>query len=130
MVHKYIYKIGTNYRNPSLKKYYEILKNSEHFTLEELKICQFKKLKELLIFAYQYSNYYKRVFDENRFNPYEICSINDIKRLPVIEKDELIKYNSDIHTKYKFNKLFLSDTSGTSGKTLKFYRNEEWDSCN
>jgi phenylacetate-CoA ligase len=40
------------------------------------------------------------------------------------------RYNSDIHTKYKFNKLFLSDTSGTSGKTLKFYRNEEWDSCN
>lgn len=131
MLRDNLYLAGVKYRNPSLFRHFDFLTgNSESWAFEQLKEYQFSKCKDLLIFASLYSPYWKRVFGEIDFEPTKMTSLEDIKCIPIIDKSILLKYNKEIHTDYKFNKLFFSETSGTSGQVLKFYRNEEWDSCN
>lgn len=130
MLGKLLYKLGVKYRNPSLHKYYEFLKESQYWDDDRLMNYQFLKCKDLLIFAYEHTKFYKNLFDENNFDPYIVTSVKDLKNIPSLNKDDLINCNNDIHSDYKFKKLFFSETSGTSGQVLKFKRNEEWDSHN
>lgn len=130
MLHKIIYKLGIFKRNPSLNAHYQFLKDTENWSFDELQNYQFLKCKELLEFAYSYSPYYKDLFDSVGFNPSEFKTLDDLKRIPICEKNDILVSNDKIHTHYSFKKKFFSETSGTSGQVLKFYRNEEWDSCN
>lgn len=127
---KILFKIGAFLRNPSLNKYFLFLKESENWSIEELERYQFEKLKNFLIFVNKYSPYYNELFNEIEFNPETLKSIGDIKLIPVMDKNILLNNISDIHSNFAFNKLIYSETSGTSGQPLKFYKNEEWDSHN
>lgn len=129
MLHRLIYNAGVAHKNPSLKKHYKFLMETDKWTLEQLKQYQFKKLKEFLVFAYEHSPFYKEEFDNAGFNPYQFESIDDYKRIPIIDKSVLLNNNDKVHSDYHFDKLIQSETSGTSGATLKFKRNEEWDSA-
>lgn len=130
MFFKKVYKIGQQYRNPTLQTWLSFLKTSEKWSLEELKAYQLKKLQELLVDAYTQSSYYKNVFDKNNINPLGITSLEDLKKIPIITKKELLTYTTEIHTTGSFNKVFSANTSGTSGESLKFKREESADSFN
>lgn len=130
MVNKYLYILGVKHRNPSLLPYLDFLMESDRWSIEQLKEYQFKKCKELLIFSQKYSSFYRREFAEVGFNPHNMQTIEDIKKLPIIDKKVLIDYNKEIHTNYKFKKIIFGETSGTTGQALGFYRDEEGDSQN
>ncbi|MCH3881957.1 MULTISPECIES: phenylacetate--CoA ligase family protein [Tenacibaculum] len=127
---KWLYKIGQQYRNPSISKWYFFLKNSEKWTIKELEIYQFQKLKELVEIAYNHSDYYKAIFDKNNLKTNDIATLEDIVKIPILEKDELLKLNKEIHTNKRFKKRFKAITSGSTGKSLSFYREESADSFN
>lgn len=128
MLKRLIFNFGTKKRNPSLLGYLDFLKESDKWSEKELLEHQIQKSKEFLEFVYKYSPFYKEVFDKNGFKPNNFHDLKQLKKLPTISKEDLIKYNQEIHATYHFNKLFIASTSGTSGKLLKFWKNEEWDS--
>lgn len=128
MLHKLIFKLGAAKRNPSLKKQLEFLLESDKWSYEKLEAYQLEKLKELLKFAYKYSPFYTAMFDKVGFVPDKITSVNDLKVLPVIDKKVLVEHNAEIQSRFPFKTLRESESSGTSGVSLKMYRNEEWDS--
>lgn len=129
MIHRLIYELGVSLRNPFLKSHYKFLLESDKWSLEQLQEYQFSKLKELLQFAYQYSSFYKEEFDRVGFNPKSFNSMEDYKRIPIISKQDLLAHKDGVLSNYQFKKRIMSETSGTSGATLKFYRNIEWDSA-
>src|SRR5690606_33843550 len=108
----------------SSKKIHLFLERSQFYTIDQLEAFQLKKLKELLYFAYQYSEYYRNVFDEMQLHPSDINSLRDLQKLPIITKKILIEHNHQITTNYKFSKIFKAKTSGTSGESLVFNRDE------
>lgn len=128
MIHKFIYLLGQTFRNPSLRKNYQFLKTTENWSLEQLEEYQFKKIREIIKLAIENSTFYRDKFA--KVNTQEIKSLDDLKLIPVLTKEELIENVNEIHTNIKFRKQFLATTSGTSGQSLKFYRNEEADSFN
>ncbi|AUC22802.1 capsule biosynthesis protein CapK [Polaribacter sejongensis] len=130
MIRKFIYNLGEKIRNPSLKKQYNFLKESEKWSLEKLERYQLKKLKELLIIAYENSEFYRQKFDEQQLDVNDVKSLEDLKYFPIINKKDLITFTSKIHTNLNFKKTFLASTSGTSGESLKFIREENADSFN
>lgn len=130
MLHKLIYKAGVKRRNPSLMPYLDFLMESDKWSIEQLSDYQLKKCKNLLEFAQKYSPFYREHFDRCGFEPSKMRSLEDLKKIQPIDKQVLLTRNGDIQSIYRFAKLFFSETSGTSGQVLKFYRNEEWDSCN
>lgn len=121
---------GTRLRNPSLVSFYKELVKTDSASLEELKSIQENKFKELIDFAFNYSPYYKKKLNDLNIVREDINSVDDLVKLPIMEKDELRENAEAIISTYKFNKVIVSETSGTSGQPLKFIKNEEWDSMN
>ncbi|NAS29836.1 phenylacetate--CoA ligase family protein [Flavobacteriaceae bacterium R38] len=130
MLHKLIFKIGQNLRNPSIDGWYSFLKKSETWSLEKLETYQLEKLKELLEFAYENVPFYKHSFETLKVHPSDLKSLNDLSKFPVLSKEDVIKHNRDIHANYKFEKTFKATTSGSSGDSLIFKRDEKADSFN
>lgn len=124
-----IYKIGSRIRNPSIFKKLSFLLESQTWDIDQLINFQIKRLNDLLAFSNEYSNFYREHFKKNGID-LKIKHLEDLKRIPPITKNELIMHNGDIHSRYKFNKIFISETSGTTGQVLTFNKNEEWDSEN
>jgi len=130
MLYKIIYIVGRNFRNPSIKKQLQFLNTSENWSRIELENYQLKKLQELVCFAYDHSRFYKRKLDENNVHPSEIKTLQDLSKFPILTKKEILEYNLEIHTDFKFKKKFKAITSGTTGQSLEFYRDEFADSFN
>ncbi|MEB8329858.1 phenylacetate--CoA ligase family protein [Flavobacteriaceae bacterium KMM 6897] len=129
-MYKLLFKFGVRQRNPSLNNYLSFLKDSDGWSQKKLRDYQINKCREFLEFAYKNSTFYKRFFDDNNFDPSQFRDIKQLKDLPPITKGTLIKYNKQIQSNYPFKKLFISSTSGTSGESLEFFKDEEWDSHN
>ncbi|HCE55526.1 MAG TPA: capsule biosynthesis protein CapK [Lutibacter sp.] len=127
---KRIYKIGERLRNPSIATWLPFLKASETWSLDSLEAYQLKKLQELVAVAYANSAHYKNIFDALGLKPADIQSLEDLKKLPIISKKELLNDNKEIHSNLQFKKHFQANTSGTSGESLKFKREESADSFN
>ncbi|UPZ37848.1 hypothetical protein MUB18_06005 [Sphingobacterium sp. PCS056] len=106
------------------------LMQTDFASLDDLKKIQEKKLHKLLNIAFEKSPYLKEKYFAAGVKREDIKSIADLVKLPVIDKDELRINSSSINSTIKFKKIFLSETSGTSGQPLKFNKNEEWDSIN
>ena len=133
MLSEIIYRIGVMKRNPSMGSCYKELKVTEFASRKELDELQNKRLQDLMIFCYKYSPYYKQVFNSKGVNPIEdTFKVSDLCRLPILDKRTLINENESIHSikNHRFKKLFFSETSGSTGEALTFYKDEVWDSYN
>ncbi len=130
MFYKFIFKIGALLRNPSLPKKYQFLKESERWDLQRLQEYQLEQLKKIVTFTYGHSSFYKKQWDAIGFKPSDIASLNDIQKIPIITKKQLLQNNDEIHCDFDFKKVFKASTSGTSGESLVFLREEQADSFN
>lgn len=104
------------FRN-QLKKvdYYRSLSQNE---LEELKNQKFLKLYK---HAIKNSKFYKELYKKYGLNENSIKSINDIKKLPEVSKNDIRDRIDDVLTTYK-RWVVKGYTSGTSGSPLTVYR--------
>lgn len=128
---KFIFKAGAKRRNPKLFEWYDFLKKSESWSLEQLEAYQLERLKSLLSFIKVHSPYYKELFDKEGIEPETFTSLNDLQKVPPITKADLLEHNERLHSdKSQFDKLFFCETSGSTGQVLTFYRDESWDSAN
>jgi phenylacetate-CoA ligase len=133
MFHKLVFKLGSSSRNSSLASVFEELKKTEFASRESLSHLQKERLNTLLKFSYDHSVYYKDVFDKYDIDPYkQEYEVADLVYFPLLKKEQLLKYGHDIHTinSFRFEKLFYSETSGSTGQALTFYKDESWDSYN
>lgn len=128
MLRKLIYEAGARMRNPSLMEQFDFLKRSDRWERAQLDYYQLEKMKSFLEFAYLYSPFYRTMFKEIGFVPSQMTSLKEMKALPITDKSVLIQHNREIQSIYPFDKLRRSETSGSSGQPLLFYRDEEWDS--
>jgi len=128
LLSKFIYLLGCKRRNPTLLKQYDDLKKSETWSREQLLELQMIKLKKLLQSAYSNTQYYREMFDNLNIDVNDIKSIEDLKLLPILEKADIIKNSSQMRN-HQCKNVFYSETSGSTGEPLVFYRGEEWDSA-
>jgi len=124
---KPIYLLGILVHNKKIYPNYHFLKNSQYWDIKKLKDYQFTKLQQLLRHAYNSTPFYKNRFDNNNLHPEDIKSLEDLPKIPSVEKSELIRHIEEIQISNYPEKLFFSETSGSSGEPLVFYRNMDWD---
>jgi len=125
-----LFKLGVAFRNPSFMKHYTFLLESQHWDSDRIDRYRFENVKQLLLFANEHSTFWKSYFKENNFFPESLDSLDQLSSLPAINKEDLIVNNINCHTTDGFGKYFLSKSSGTSGVSLSFRKNESWDSFN
>mgnify|MGYP001268506645 CR=1 FL=1 len=106
------------------KNYKKILLDyleSDTFSIEKIRKTRLLKLKQLLIFANENSNYYKELFSQKKFDPRNLQSEEELKVLPVLSKNEIKAFYKDIViSKLKNERIFYTHTSGTTGSGLVF----------
>lgn len=99
------------------KKYHNVLKNYNDIffnkSRKELLEQQEKRFIELIKFVRENNDYYK-----DKFKNIEIKSINDLDKLPILEKNDL--RDPSIISKIN-DKLITNFTGGTTGVSLKNY---------
>lgn len=127
MLWKNIYRAGIRHRNSKIFEKLEFLTASQHWSLDQLKAHQLEQLKGLVSHAYQNSEFYRKRLDDAGFNPSEIRKLEDLARIPVTEKAELLNHRDRIQNRDGFDRLFYSETSGSTGTPLVFFRSDDWD---
>ena len=89
--------------------------NNQYITQDKLKAMQKELFKSTAIYLAKHSKYYEKIFKEINFNPFAISSIDDLHRLPIITKKDLLIYNKDIVCSSLSKVAELVSTSGSTG---------------
>lgn len=112
-------------RRTSRFKLGHILKKTQWLPSEEIEILQNRNLRVLLKRAYQTVPYYRRVFKERGLLPSDIKSVDDLVKLPVLNKEDIRKNFGDLISQgFPTSKLISSESGGT-GNSIKFYITKE-----
>ena len=100
---------------------YKFLAESQWWSKEKIREYQLREIQRLLQHSYKYVPYYKTLFDEHGIDPAKVKDFDDFHKIPYLTRTLVNKYGtqlkSSIHTK-----LRPATTSGTSGKTMQFWR--------
>ena len=79
----------------------------------------FKKLKEILDYAYHNIPFYEEFYSSQNYKPQSFKSLEDFSGVPVINKDILKQHSLD-HRSLMLDGATRSNTGGTTGKPLDF----------
>ena len=104
------------------KYYFEELRKSQNYSLDELHELQFRKFKRIFDIAYYDVPFYSKLYNEKGINPSKISSIIDLRKLPIITK-KIFKEaypEASINKKYPQKKILTNSTSGSTGKPFVF----------
>ncbi|MET7035121.1 phenylacetate--CoA ligase family protein [Elizabethkingia miricola] len=101
----------------------------EHLELDQLRKLQSDRLKNLVSYLGERSEFYKRKFSESGLFPQDIKSIEDISKLPITYKQDLRdSYPFGLFTVPKSQLQRIHCSSGTTGKpTVVGYTKEDVD---
>jgi phenylacetate-CoA ligase len=107
----------------AVRVHYEQLKRSQWLTAQQIREIQERKLRELIHQAYYHVAYYRDVFDQLGLTPADIRSIEDLQKLPLLDKTTVRSHLyfdllSDNHDKRKMLKI---TTSGSTGEPFVCY---------
>jgi len=89
----------------------------EYLTKSEIESYQLRKLNLLLDYAYKYVPFYKEKLNSIGFGCKGLKSIDDLKKLPIISKNEL-RENFNLFIPKKEIKFTTGRTSGSTGEPL------------
>jgi phenylacetate-CoA ligase len=96
------------------------LEESQWWTRDTLERTQIERLREFLTRAHERVPYYRKLFDDMRFDPDTISTHSDLERIPFLTKD-LIRKNLDALKAEGARGLRLGNTGGSTGEPLQFY---------
>ncbi|MBP2618210.1 phenylacetate--CoA ligase family protein [Chryseobacterium jejuense] len=94
--------------------------NIEKSGTQEIKAFQEEKLQQLLSYLEENSPFYQRLFKENNINVEEICTLEDLQKIPTTIKNDLQQYNHDFFCISPDKIVDYSTTSGTLGDPVTF----------
>ena len=91
-----------------------------YLPVSEIRAQQFARIKELVELAYRDIPVYRAKYDAAGFKPAHLREWDDIQKLPVITKPELVAAFPDrcVNSRFKTEDLFPTRSSGSSGQTL------------
>lgn len=100
------------------------VKRTQWYTREQMRAFQEKRLRKIIAYAYKHIPYYKMVFDAQRIHPQQIQSLEDLKRIPRLTRQQAIEHYDSLTNPAKIFKTHLS--SATTGHRLKWAYSKKW----
>jgi len=121
-----IYPLHSVYIKSPKYTYWKKLEKTQFLSLKKLKEIQWQRLSNIITYVYEHNSFYRQRFEETGFHPDHLVSVGDIKKIPVLYKNQ-VRENTDqmISDDYNINNLLLFKTGGSTGKPLKIYITKE-----
>jgi phenylacetate-CoA ligase len=102
--------------------YLREFEQTQYLPLEELRRLQLQRLQALVSHAYKNCPFYRERFSLAGLAPADICSLDDLKRLPVLEKIEIQEHRDQmVAANWPKADLIHNITGGSTGAPLSFY---------
>lgn len=101
--------------------YLSELEQTQRLSRAELKEFQFKKIKNLLKYAYTHVPYYRNLYKRNSIHPDDINTYRDFQALPFLTRDDLNNHIDDLVSDEFVGSVYMSQTGGSVGKPVRFY---------
>lgn len=128
MIYKFFFYLGVFIRNNKIFSHWAALRKTEFYTDEEINGIQLTRLRALLEHAKSNSPYYNQKL--SGFATFENFQVSDMANIPILKKDDFRgNLDSIFAINYKKKSCFLSETSGSTGDALIFYRDKDWDAA-
>ncbi len=90
--------------------------------LPEIRQLQWRRLKQLLQYAYENTDFYRQYFASARLTPADIQRPEDLLQLPITDKQTHRTYCRQIIARHiREADLIPSNTSGSTGQPFRFY---------
>jgi len=104
-------------------KAYSFLNKSQWESRERLENYQLSRLCAILKYADKNVPYYTRLFKNIKFKPENLKSFEDLERLPILTKEDVIKNFDRLISRQHVDKknLIRRTTGGTTGKPLPLF---------
>ncbi len=94
------------------------MKVIDYRSKDEISSFQLRKIKEAVEYAYNHSKFYKRLYKKAKISPDKIKKLEDIERLPLVTRSDVVENNWSISAISKSNWIDISTTSGTTGRPI------------
>ncbi|KFF14592.1 phenylacetate--CoA ligase [Chryseobacterium soli] len=98
----------------------EFYPSIERSDVQQIKIIQEEKLRELLVYLQNNSPFYQNLFREHDINIHDIQSLEDLQKIPTTTKNDLQEHNHDFFCIPPDKIVDYSTTSGTLGDPVTF----------
>lgn len=106
----------------SVYAYLKELEEQQYLPQETLREIQWLKLKSILQYAYDNTQYYRERFDEYGVHPRDIKDPSDMVRVPILTKQDIMRNKTRmVSREYTESLLVPSYSGGTSGVKVTFF---------
>ena len=110
----------------AFRRLYRQITQTQWYTQAQLEAFQLEQLQRLVRHAWETVPYYRRVMEEHGIRPDDIRQLDDIRRFPIMSKDDLKKAGEEIvSTRYRRSLLSTAHTGGTTGLPVPV-RRDPW----
>ena len=112
--------VGTSDLVEATESYLGKCMRHPYLPVSEIRAQQFARIKELVEMAYREIPVYRAKYDAAGFKPQHLRDWDDIQKIPVITKPELVAAFPDrcVNARFRSEDLFPTRSSGSSGQTL------------
>lgn len=112
--------------NKLFYKIFDELKESQWWSIEQLKELQYERLKCMISYSVKHVPYYRIIFAEYGIVPSQIQTQEDLKKLPKLSKEIIRKesYNL-ISEEFDIARLRMESTAGTTGTPLTIWTDDK-----
>lgn len=100
------------------------MEQSQWWTAQQLRELQLQRLRALLQHAQAHVPYYRSLFAQAGFDPMQLDSLDQLRRLPVLTKNAMRSQGEAFRSSVA-GPLARSNTGGSSGEPLVFYVGKE-----
>jgi len=109
---------AVRYRSASFRGTARVLERNEQLSLAALRELQFAAFRKLVEHCFTHSPFYRRLWLSRELHPDDIRSFGDIRRIPIVSKQDLRAHTEEFFTKKTPRGMTTVHTSGTSGSPL------------
>lgn len=99
---------------------------SQYWDEDRLRELQWRRLGEMLQFAYANNSFYRARFDAVKLRPEDIRTSEDFRLLPLLSKEEIRRHTPEmLSSGYQRENLLCFKTGGSTGKSLELFITEK-----
>jgi phenylacetate-CoA ligase len=122
----YGYRHNRLWQGQYFRQWYQALQENQWKSTDEVLHLQWLRLRDLLRHAYDNVPFYQQQWRELGLTPGEFKSAEDLRQLPLLDKESLREHAPDFVSRaFRTGDLLVSHTSGTTGKQLTLWVSRE-----
>jgi len=115
------YLLNPAFMGKVLKSYLFDLNRIWGINEKELREYQERQIKKMIKYSYENIPFYRKKYQKAGVHPKDIKTLDDLRKLPFVSKDELRKCSQKEITPSSQKNLIKTSTSGTMGKPVSVY---------